>query len=283
VTEREQEIVHLHVVHGDIQVVADILNITAKRVRNVVAMYRHETKDVGYHDEGLEDNPIPQSYDSSRILLIPDLHIPYHHKKTFEFIDYLLDKYNPTMVVCTGDEVDSHSLSFHSSDPDLQNSGGELEAAQGYIHKLYEYIPKMHLLHSNHGSMVYRKAKEHGISRHYFKPYTEVLGTPDWQWHMDLTIELPNKQQVYCHHGKSANVLRLSQTMGMCAVQGHYHEQAGISYWSNPNQLMWGMQLGCLIDRKSLAFAYNNVNLKRPVLSAGVIIDSVPHIEPMSL
>jgi len=283
VTEREQEIVHLHVIHQDIEKVAELLNVTPKRVRNVVAMYKHESCGVGYRDEGLEDNPTPQSYDSSRILLIPDLHMPYHHKKTFEFIDYLLDKYNPTMVICTGDEVDSHSLSFHSSDPDLHNSGGELEAAQAYISKLHEYIPTMHLLHSNHGSMVYRKAKENGISRHYFKPYNEVLGTPNWTWHMDLTIELPNKQLVYCHHGKSANVLRLSQTMGMCAVQGHYHEQAGISYWSNPNQLMWGMQLGCLIDRKSLAFAYNNVNLKRPVLSAGVIIDSVPHIEPMSL
>ena len=282
-TDREKEIVQAYVVYQDINTVAEMLSITPKRVRNVIAMMKHESNQCTIEAEGLGDNLEPSSYDSSRVLLLPDLHIPYHHKKTFDFIEFLLDKYNPTMVICIGDEVDSHSLSFHASDPDLDQSGGELEAAQSYINRLYEYIPNMYLLHSNHGSMVYRKAKEHGISRQYIKQYSDVLGTPTWQWFLDLTITLPNGQQVYCHHGKSANVLRLSQTMGMCAVQGHYHEQAGISYWSNPNQLMWGMQLGCLIDRKSLAFAYNNVNLKRPVLSAGVIIESVPHIEPMSL
>ena len=99
----------------------------------------------------------------------------------------------------------------------------------------------------------------------------------------DLTITLPTGQKAYFHHGKSSNVLRLSQMMGMCAVQGHYHESLKIEYWGNPNGLYWGLQTGCLIDDNSLAFAYNNVNIKRPVIGTAVIIEGQPILEPMLL
>ena len=42
----------------------------------------------------------------------------------------------------------------------------------------------------------------------------------------------------------------------MCTVQGHYHTSFKIDYWSNPNELLWGMQVGCLINMKSLAFEF---------------------------
>jgi len=34
-------------------------------------------------------------YDNSRILLISDLHAPYHHPKALEFLQGLKDKYKP--------------------------------------------------------------------------------------------------------------------------------------------------------------------------------------------
>ena len=43
------------------------------------------------------------------------------------------------------------------------------------------------------------------------------------------------------------------------------------------------MQCGCLIDDDALAFSYNNVNIKRPVVGTGLIIDSLPILEPMIL
>ena len=73
------------------------------------------------------------------------------------------------------------------------------------------------------------------------------------------------------------------QHYGMCTVQGHYHTSFKIDYWSNPNELLWGMQVGCLINMKSLAFEYNKLQKSRPVIGTGVIIDGLPILIPMVL
>ena len=222
--------------------------------------------------------------DNSRILVISDMHIPYHHPDTLAFLQHLKDKYKPTRVICLGDELDKHSLSFHDSDPNLPSAGDELKLALPVIQKLKEMFPVMDILESNHGSLLYRKAHASGIPKQYLKSYNEVLGVDSgWKWHFDMVVDLPNGQKCYFHHGKSANVTKTSQTMSMCAVQGHHHEFFKIEYWANPIALNWAMQCGCLIDDKSYAFNYNNVNLKRPIIGTGLIINSQPVLEPMVL
>ena len=223
-------------------------------------------------------------HDNSRILLISDLHIPYHHQDAIAFLLHLKEKYNPTRVICLGDEVDGHALSFHDSDPDLPSAGDEIRQALPVIAELFKIFPKMDILESNHGSLVWRKAKVFGIPKHYIKSYNEVLGVDSgWKWSFDLTVDLPNGQKCYMHHGKTSNIIQLSQQMGMNALQGHYHETFKIDYWGNSTGLYWGMQCGCLIDDDKLAFNYNNVNIKRPIIGTGLIIDSMPVLEPMRL
>lgn len=221
---------------------------------------------------------------NARILFISDMHIPYHHKNLLAFLKYLKDKYNPTRVICLGDELDKHDLSFHDSDPDLKSAGDELKASLPIIKQLEELFPIMDIIDSNHGSLVWRKAKHHGIPRHYIKSYNEVLGVgTGWTWHNDMTITLPDGKQVYIHHGKSVDAVKVSQAMGMSHVCGHYHESFGVKYWANPNGLYFAVNAGCLIDDESYAFAYNNVNLKRPIIGTCLIIDGVPVMEAMPL
>jgi hypothetical protein len=225
---------------------------------------------------------VPEAHDNSRILCISDMHIPYHHDKLLVFLDGLKTRYEPTRIICLGDELDKHAMSFHDHDPDLDSAGKELERALPVIAELHKMFPKMDLIDSNHGSMVYRKAKAHGIPRRYIKSYNDVLNVgPGWKWHMDLTLQLPDDSWVYFHHGKSADAAKVSQTMGMNHVCGHYHERFGIQYWSNPLHDFWGMNIGCLIDDSALAFAYNNVNIKRPIIGTGLIIDGIPVLEIM--
>lgn len=225
---------------------------------------------------------VESNEDNSRILLISDLHIPYNHKDALAFLQHLKDKHKPTRVICMGDELDKHALSYHDSDPDLASAGDELRKSLPIIAELKKMFPVMDILDSNHGSLVWRKAKTHGISRHYIKSYNDVLEVDErWKWHHDLTVDLPNGQKVYLHHGKSNRVINLSQQMGMSCAQGHYHEILAVSYWGNPNGLHWALQAGCLIDDESYAFSYNNVNIKRPVIGTALIIDSLPILEPM--
>ena len=102
-------------------------------------------------------------------------------------------------------------------------------------------------------------------------------------WHEDLILKASNGQKIYFCHGKYKDVLKVAQQYGMCTVQGHYHTLFKIDYWSNPNELLWGMQVGCLVNMKSLAFEYNKLQKSRPVIGTGVIIDGLPKLIPMVL
>lgn len=221
---------------------------------------------------------------NSRILFISDMHIPYHHQNTLPFLKSLKEKYKPTRIICLGDELDKHALSFHDSDPDLMSAGDELKASLPVIKQLHELFPVMDIIDSNHGSLVWRKAKHHGIPRHYIKSYNDVLDVGSgWKWHNDMVLDLPDGQKVYVHHGKSSDAFKTSQAMSMSHVCGHYHEKFAIHYWANPNGLYFAMNSGCLIEDESYAFAYNNCNLKRPIIGTSLIINGVPVLEAMPL
>lgn len=262
------------------------VNKPKSTVSDMLRSYFSELKlDEVYSIDEKYYEPAPkQSHDNSRILFISDMHIPYHHPNTIPFLKMLKERYNPTRVICLGDELDKHALSFHDSDPDLMSAGDELRAALPIIKQIEELFPVMDIIDSNHGSMVFRKSKAHGIPRHYLKSYNEVLQVGDgWQWVHDLTIDLPDGQKVYIHHGKSAEAIKTSQAMSMSHVCGHFHESFGVKYWANPNGLFFAMNSGCLIADDSYAFAYNNTNLKRPIIGTSLIIDGVPILEAMSL
>ena len=218
------------------------------------------------------------------VLIISDTHFPYQHPDTVAFLTAIKKKYSPDRVIHIGDEIDGQSFSFHTHDPDLASPGDELALAIQRLQPIYKLFPRVDILESNHGSLIYRKGKVHGIPRHVFKSYREVIQAPKgWNWHFDLLVRLSNGQDCYFTHGKSAASGKLSQSMGMNTVQGHYHEKMEIIYWANPHGLYFDLRVGCLVDDRSLAFSYNNTNLKRPLIGTGIILDGQPMLIPMLL
>tara|TARA_A100001515_G_scaffold20320_4_gene15129 strand:- start:1122 stop:1820 length:699 start_codon:yes stop_codon:yes gene_type:complete len=217
------------------------------------------------------------------VLVISDLHIPYHHKDSFDFLREIKKQFKPDFVVNIGDLLDFHAISFHEHNPDLPSIGDELTISKNYIKELESIFPNVTEVHSNHSSLVYRRAIKYGMSAQFLRPYGEFLGTKKWQWVDDLKLQMCNGKSVYFTHGKSADVLKVSQTMGMCCVQGHYHTKFSIGYWANPDDLYWGMQVGCLINQKSMAFSYAKNFSTRFVLGCGIIIEGMPRLLPMVL
>lgn len=233
----------------------------------------------------------------SRILVISDQHAPYSHPDTLEFLTSVKRKHMPDRVVNIGDELDYHAMSYHDADCDLDSAGSELKKGREWLQLLEKIFPQMDLVESNHGSMAYRKAKSNGVPRHLLQTYrASIFGSKDadgevyfpdgigadWVWHPSLILDTPH-EPVNFHHGKKANVSSNVLDDRMCFVQGHHHSKADISYISTPNALLWGMTVGCLIDDKSYAFAYNKIGATRPVISVGIIIDGFPRLLPMPL
>tara|TARA_R110000787_G_scaffold32754_3_gene86555 strand:- start:3758 stop:4462 length:705 start_codon:yes stop_codon:yes gene_type:complete len=219
---------------------------------------------------------------NKKVMVIGDLHIPYHHKDSFKFLKALKKHYKGfDLVVNIGDELDQHAISMHDSNPDLPSAGDELTISKKFIKELEKIFPKMTLVDSNHSSLVYRRALKHGLPRAYLRDYNEFLEVKDWNWVEDLTITLNDQTRCFFTHGMSANVLHVAQKMGMHVVQGHYHSKSSIQYFSNPDNLVWAMQTGCLTNQKSLAFGYAKNFKDRFVLSSSVIINGQPRVHPM--
>jgi len=218
-----------------------------------------------------------------KILVISDLHIPYHHKDSFSFLKAIKKEYKPDFIVNIGDMLDFHAINMHTHDPDLYSPGQELKVAKEYVAELENIFPEVIEVDSNHSSLVYRRALKYGMSRQFLKDYGDFLGTKKWKWVDDLTLPMSNGQRCFFTHGRAADVLKVSQTMGMSAVQGHYHTKFTIQWWANQNNLSFEMKVGVLINQKRMAFN-NAKNFKtRFILGCGIIINGIPRLLPMIL
>jgi hypothetical protein len=218
------------------------------------------------------------------ILCISDLHAPFMHPDTVRFLAAVKAKYRPDKVVLLGDEVDSHALSYHESDPDLPSAGDELQLAIDQLKPLYKMFPQATVLESNHGSMAARKMRTAGIPKKFLREPGEVIEAPKgWKWVDELILKLPSGETVLFHHGLTKEIMKAVAQRGCCVVQGHFHTDFKIGYLGNPFNLLWGLQVGCAINGKTLAFAYNKLNLARPVVGHGIILDGTPRLLPMIL
>ena len=221
------------------------------------------------------------------IVVVPDLHIPYHHPDAFEFIKSIIDKApEEYAVVNLGDEVDNHAISFHDADPNLDSAGQELFRSREALLTLHSIVPDQFLCHSNHGSLHYRRAKAHGIPVEYLRTYREVLFPSGegggWEWAYSHTLHTPLGPVIFKH--QVAGDPRVAAAHEGCnLVVGHNHGRFDLSYGASKQRLYWGATAGCLLDRESLAFAYGRETVNKPILGMMVIVDGVPFHMPMVL
>ena len=221
-----------------------------------------------------------------QVLIIPDLHCPYHHPDSFAFLAKIKKQYKITdkdVIINLGDETDGHAISFHNSDSALPSADRELEKAIEALQELHSIFPKMYLVSSNHGDLKYRKLKHHGIPIAHLKSQKQLYGTPKWNWYDDLILDT-HKGPLYVCHGRSANGDKLSGELSMSVCQGHFHSKYSITWHSNGVEDRFSLFAGSLIDRQSLAFSYGKLMLKKPILGAALITeDGTPHLIKMEL
>ena len=220
------------------------------------------------------------------ILIISDMHIPYHHIDSPSFLGAVKEKLlsERSIILNVGDEVDKHDLSMHASNHDLDSAGVELEKSKSYIKELERLFPKMYLCESNHGNLIYRRAKKDGIPLDYLKSLSQVYEVKKWSWH-DALVVSTKKGPVYICHGKTSGYGRLCKEVGMSAIQGHYHGKFELTWHRSPlGNDRFNMYVGCLIDYRSLAFEYGKNNLPKPILGVGYIDeDGNPYLIKMDL
>jgi len=216
------------------------------------------------------------------IILLGDLHAPFMHPQAIDFIKAVVKKYGFDLALATGDETDGHAISFHGADPDLPSPGHEFELAIRQLRPLYEMFPDLLIASSNHGDLLARKFKHHGLPVRALKTMQEILECPPgWKWAFEHIIQMSNGKKLLLHHAYSSNVLRASQHRGVSCAFGHHHSKFSVEYWRNYEDLYFAIFAGCLVDETALAMAYGKNIMHRPITGLVRIEDGIPHLIPM--
>lgn len=205
------------------------------------------------------------------VLTIPDLHIPFHHRNALDFCKRIYKDLKCTKVVFIGDLVDNHAISYHEHDPDGWSPEDEMKEADKHLQKWFKAFPNALYCLGNHCRMVDRKGKTVGLPSRCFKRFRDIWNLPKgWKDDFSHTINGVKYLHGTAYSGDLAH-LRAAHDNRSCVVMGHLHSVCGIDYSANEEDCIWGMSVGCLIDRKTYAFEYGRDFKKKPILAVGIV------------
>lgn len=218
-------------------------------------------------------------------LFIADMQIPFQHPDAVDYLQWLKDTFQPQRVFNVGDLVDYYNFSRYDRSPDAPSSRHELAKIRKTVKELGRIFPEMYIAYGNHDARLEKLVNKFNIPAECLRPINELIGAPPgWKWAERWNIQLPGSTEVMMvHDSGSSDVLKGVQSYGCSIVQGHYDTIAEIKYLSTRRELLFGMSVGSLIDKDAIAFHYNKLKVKRPIISSGLLINGQPMLVPMPL
>ena len=224
-------------------------------------------------------NKLQKKY-PNRVLIIGDTHCPFDLPTYLDFLIDTYHQYDCNKIIHIGDEADNHAMSYHESIPELKSAGDELYYAKKSLQRYYKYLPKkdVTVIIGNHTRMVMRKAMSGNIPKEWIRDYNDVLGVPKWEFVTETIID-----DVLYAHGEGGTARTKCRADLQSCVQGHLHTQLYSEVYVGRNRRIFGMQVGCGIDHREMAFNYAKSG-KRPAIGCGVVLHGTQAIAiPMPL
>ena len=200
-----------------------------------------------------------------RILVVGDLHEPFCLSGYLQHCVDTYDRYNCNQVVFIGDIIDNAFASFHETPAELPSGLDELDFAIAKVQQWFEAFPIATIIVGNHDRIIARKLVRAGVPQKWLKSYNEILGTPTWDW--TERAEFDGVQYV---HGEGGTARTKAKNDMQSTVQGHIHTQCYVEYNSG-SKIVFSMQIGCGVDRDSLAMSYAKA-FKSQQIACGVVI-----------
>ena len=219
------------------------------------------------------------------VLVVGDTHLPFERP---DYLDFCLDiqkRCHCGRVIHIGDLVDNHAISYHEHDPNGQSPTDEMEEADKHLKDWFKAFPKVYLCRGNHDSLIDRKGKTVGLPKRAFRQFRDIWNLPNG-WIDGFEFEFDGV--LYKHgtgfSGRYAHVAAAERSR-QSTVIGHTHSSLGVEYIVSSKDRIFGVNVGCGIDRKKYAFAYGKDFPRKPVVGCGIVTDRGQYVQafPMSL
>lgn len=243
-----------------------------------------KTETINRQEYGIE---VPLNIENARVLIIPDVHLPFIVDGGLEFLGNTMYKYRLNKVVCIGDILDQCAISFWDSDPNGLSAENELRMAMMQINAMAEVFPDMDICIGNHDDRHLKVAQKAGIPARYIRGFNEILENGSgadlkgWNWNYSYLLNEETIIEHGVHAGLKATYDRAVMT-GMNVIQGHTHSYAGVQYINDGRKSRWSMNVGCLINHSAYAFKYSVAHKMKPTLACGVYFDGIPMVVPFN-
>jgi len=212
----------------------------------------------------------------SRVLAFSCTHAPAMHKDAIKHLKRIYKKYKCNKVVMLGDLIDNGSISYHQKRLNLRDPYREYELAYQQVQKLHQAFPKAEYLIGNHCANYLRKALDAELPEYAIRSVSDMYDLDNWVEHPRYT-KLVIDNVIYTHgdQGSGGNTPALTNAKieFKSYVQGHTHSAAGVWLHANDGDLVFGLNVGCLLDRDHLQLEYGVKFNKKPILGCGVVIE----------
>jgi predicted phosphodiesterase len=208
-----------------------------------------------------------------RILVINDIHLPYHHIEAITLVIAWARKEKVEAVIINGDLLDFYALSRWEKDPRARNFSYELEQGRQFLAVLQKTlnVPVFYKL-GNH---------EERYEKYLLTKAPELLGVEDFELHNLLKVKdynttiVKDKRIIRLNH---LNVLHGHEFTGgfiapvniarglflrakVAALQGHNHQSSDHTEKDLNDKIVTTWSVGCLCQLKPAYCPINKWNL----------------------
>ena len=206
--------------------------------------------------------------------IIADTHIPFERPEYLDFCAKIFNRCKCKTIVHIGDLVDNHAISYHEHDPNGKSPQDEIAETDNHLKEWFNTFPVLYLCRGNHDRLVDRKCRTSGLPDRVFKQFRDIWNFPKG-WKDAFTWEFDGV--LYTHGtGMSGDNAHINAAIRnrQSTVIGHIHHLSAMGYTASEKDCIFGMVVGCGIDRKTYAFEYGRDLPKKPIISCGVITDN---------
>lgn len=206
-------------------------------------------------------------------LIISDIHFPYHHPDSFDFLEETAKRWKCTRIRSSGDMFDLHRTGKHLPEPESLSMDQEIKMGKVAVKVLSKIFPRMQITFGNHDLRAVKAVKEKGITSEMLRPIGDLFECPKgWEF----GYEFQEDGVIYKHgdgYSGQKGALECAMKHRMSSVIGHLHSYGGVHYHNNGYDRIFGLNVGCLINDKAPAFKYS-INAKdKSTLGCGVVIE----------
>lgn len=209
---------------------------------------------------------------TKRIVVIPDLQVPYHDPKAVLAVQQFVGEYEPDELMCVGDEADSPEPSRWSKGyaeeyaPTLQKGLDATAKIMAEFRQAVGDVP-FHVQRSNHTDRISTYVSKYAPALASLREldYYRLVGYHEIgvEFHKQLFEFAPGWVMAHGDEGGSSRLaggtaLSLARAIGKSVVCGHTHKAALVhdhpGFNGRTTRLLFGFEVGNLMDMRQASY-----------------------------